>query len=255
MPIRTIIVDDEEPARNRIRKLLNSEPDIDVVAECGDGRAAVTAIGREKPDLLLLDIQMPEVDGFGVLEAIGENQRPTVIFVTAYDRYALRAFEAYALDYLLKPFNRTRFQKALQRARMQIAREQRDQVDRRLAALLKQVRAPGKYLERLVIRSAGRVVFLQAGDVEWFEACANYVRLHVGKENHLLRATMNALESQLDPERFVRIHRSVIVRINCVKELRSSFEGEYLVILQDGSRLHMSRGYRRRFDEVFQNPV
>ena len=252
MRIRTIIVDDEELARKRIRRLLDSEPDIEVVAECGDGDAAVEAVLRERPHQLLLDIQMPELDGFGLLEAIGEAWRPTVIFVTAFDRYALRAFDAYALDYLLKPFNRARFQKALQRARLQIAREQRDDVDRRLAALLQHVHAPSKYLERLVIRSAGRVVFLRADDVEWFEACANYVRLHVGKETHLLRTTMNALENQLDPEKFVRIHRSTIVRAERIKELRSSFEGDSIVILQDGSRLHLSRGYRRRFDEIFK---
>lgn len=252
MRIRTIIVDDEELARRRIRSLLDFEPDIEVVAECGDGGTAVAAILRERPHLLLLDIQMPELDGFGVLEAIGEARRPTVIFVTAFDRYALQAFEAVALDYLLKPFNRTRFQKALQRARLQIAREQRDDVDRRVAALLQHLRTPSKYLERLVIRSAGRVVFLRVDDVEWFEACANYVRIHVGKETHLLRATMNALENQLDPRKFVRIHRSTMVKVDRVKELRSTFEGDSMVILQDGSRLHLSRGYRRRFDTVFQ---
>jgi two-component system, LytTR family, response regulator len=253
MPIRTIIVDDEELARARIRRLLRAEPDINVVAECGDGPSAVAAIAREAPDLLLLDVQMPEVDGFGVLERIDEQHRPAVIFVTAYDRYALRAFDAYALDYLLKPFNRSRFQKALQRARLQIGREQRDQVDGRVAALLKSVRTASSFLDRLVIRSAGRVVFLRTDDVEWFEACANYVRLHLGKETHLLRGTMNVLESQLDPQKFVRIHRCTIVKVERIKELRSSFEGEYAVILQDGTRLHMSRSYRRRFDEVFQN--
>jgi two-component system LytT family response regulator len=255
LPIRTIIVDDEELARSRIRNLLKPEPDIEVVTECADGHAAVAAIRRHRPDLLLLDVQMPEVDGFRVLEMVGEQQRPVVIFVTAYDRYALRAFDALALDYLLKPFNRARFQKALQRARTQIAREQRDRVDERLAALLKQMHAPSRYLDRLVIRSAGRVVFLRTVDVQWLEACANYVRLHVGKETHMLRGTMNALESQLDPAKFVRIHRSTIVQLDCVKELQSSFEGEHVVVLHDGSRLLMSRGYRHRFDEVFSERV
>jgi two-component system LytT family response regulator len=253
MPIRTIIVDDEELARARLLRLLRAEPDINVVAECADGPSAVAAIAREAPDLMLLDVQMPEIDGFGVLERIDEAHRPVVIFVTAYDRYALQAFDAYALDYLLKPFNRSRFHKALQRARLQIGREQRDQVDGRLAALLKSVHSASPFLDRLVIRSAGRVVFLRTDDVEWFEACANYVRLHLGKETHLLRGTMNVLESQLDPEKFVRIHRCTIVKVERIKELRSSVEGEYAVILQDGTRLHMSRSYRRRFDEVFQN--
>jgi len=255
MPIRAIIVDDEELARSRVRNLLKPEADVEVVAECPDGHAAVAAIKKHRPDLLLLDVQMPEVDGFRVLEMVGEQQRPVVIFVTAYDRYALRAFDALALDYLLKPFNRGRFQKALQRARIQIAREQRDQVDERLAALLKQVRARAKYLDRLVIRSAGRVVFLRATDVQWFEACANYVRLHAGKDTHMLRGTMNSLETQLDPAKFARIHRSTIVQLDCVKELQSSFDGEHVVVLHDGSRLLMSRGYRHRFDEVFSERV
>jgi two-component system, LytTR family, response regulator len=255
LPIRAIIVDDEELARSRIRNLLKPESDVEVVTECAGGNEAVAAIRKLRPDLLLLDVQMPEVDGFGVLEMIGEQQRPVVIFVTAYDRYALQAFDALALDYLLKPFNRARFQKALQRARVQIAREHRDRVDERLAALLKQMRAPAKYLDRLVIRSAGRVTFLRTGDVQWFEACANYVRLHAGRETHMLRGTMNALESQLDPARFVRIHRSTIVQVDCVKELQSSFEGEHVVVLNDGARLLMSRGYRRHFDEVFSEHV
>jgi two-component system, LytTR family, response regulator len=251
MPIRAVIVDDEELARSRVRNLLKPEPDVEVVAECPDGHAAVAAIRKHRPDLLLLDVQMPEVDGFRVLEMVGEQQRPVVIFVTAYDRYALRAFDALALDYLLKPFNRARFQKALQRARVQIAREQRDRVDERLAALLKQMSAPPKYLDRLVIRSSGRVVFLRTTDVQWFEACANYVRLHAGRETHMLRCTMNSLEAQLDPAKFVRIHRSSIVQLDCVKELQSSFDGEHVVVLQEGVRLLMSRGYRHRFDEVF----
>lgn len=251
MSIRAIIVDDEELARGRVRNLLKPEADVEVVAECPDGQAAVAAIRKHRPDLLLLDVQMPEVDGFRVLEMVGEQQRPVVIFVTAYDRYALRAFDSLALDYLLKPFNRARFQKALQRARLQIAREQRDRVDNRLAALLKQMRAPARYLDRLVIRSAGRVVFLRATDVQWFEACANYVRLHTGKETHMLRGTMNSLEGQLDPAKFARIHRSTIVQLDCVKELQSSFDGEHVAVLHDGSRLLMSRGYRHRFDEVF----
>ena len=180
-------MDDEELARSRIRALLKSEPDVDIVAECGDGRKAVEAILKEKPDLLFLDVQMPEVNGFSVLEAIRNGKSPTVIFVTAYDRYALRTFEAHALDYLLKPFNRERFRKALERARLQIARESRDDVDQRVAALLKEVEGHGKYLERLVIRSSGRVVFLRVDEVDWFEGCANYVRVHVGRESPLMR--------------------------------------------------------------------
>lgn len=253
MPIRTIIVDDEELGRKRLSALLKSEADVEIVAECGDAGDANQAIAREKPDLLLLDIQMPEQDGFSVIEAMEEEQRPVVVFVTAYDQYALRAFEAQALDYLLKPFNRARFQKVMQRVRVQIARQQRDEVDERLASLIKQVRGPSKYLGRIVIRSAGRVLFLHVDDVDWFEACANYVQLHVGDKSHLLRGTMSTLEKQLDPEKFVRIHRSTIVRIDRIKELLSSFDGDYVVILRDGTRLSLSRGYRHRFDQVVES--
>src|ERR1019366_7692986 len=163
--------------------------------------------------------------GFSVLEDADERHRPLVVFVTAYDRYAVRAFEAQAFDYLLKPFNRARFQTVIQRVRVQLARKQRDDVDERVASLIKQVWVADNYLGRLVIRSAGRVLFLHVDDVEWFEACANYVQLHVGKEIHMLRGTMNAIEKQLDPEKFVRIHRSTIVRIDRIKEMLSSFEG------------------------------
>jgi two-component system LytT family response regulator len=165
----------------------------------------------------------------------------------------VRAFEAQAFDYLLKPFNRARFQKVMQRVRQQIGRKQRDEVDERLASLIKQVRGNSKYMGRIVIRSSGRVIFLHVDDVEWFEACANYVQLHVGKEVHLLRGTMNALEKQLDPEKFVRIHRSTIVRIDRIKEMLSSFDGDYVVVLRDGTRLNLSRGYRQSFDQAVES--
>lgn len=250
MAIQAIIVDDEELARSRLRFLLQAEADIEVAAECKDGRKAVEAILTWKPDLLFLDVQMPEMDGFEVLKSVPEERRPTVIFVTAYDEYALRAFDAYALDYLLKPFNRPRFRKAVQRARLQIERQNRDDVDRRLAALLQGIRYESKYLERLIIRSAGRILFLRTEDVQWFEGCANYVRLHAGKESHLMREKLGTLEARLDPEKFVRIHRSSIVKIDQIKELRSSRDGEQVVILQDGSRHRLSRGYHERFQQV-----
>jgi len=252
MPIHAVIADDEELARGRIRTLLQVESDVEVVAECSDGRTTVEAILDKSPELLFLDVQMPEMDGFEVLKLVPEGRRPAVIFVTAYDQYALRAFDAFALDYLLKPFSRARFRKAVQRARMHIGREFRDQVDQRLADLLKEIRTEGKYLERLVIRSAGRVVFLRTDDVEWFEGCANYVRLHVGKDSHLLREKISTLETRLDPRKFVRIHRSTIVRIDQIKELRSSGDGEQVVVLHDGSRLSLSRGYRERFQQVLR---
>jgi len=252
MSIRTIIADDEELARNRIKHLLQAELDIEIVAECSDGHKTVEAILEQGPELLFLDVQMPEMDGFEVLQAVGERRSLTVIFVTAYDQYALRAFEAYALDYLLKPFNRARFRKAVERARLQIARENRDRVDQRLAALLKDARTTSEYLERLVIRSAGRIVFLRTDDVDWFEGCANYVQLHVGKSTHLLREKISTLEARLDPGKFIRIHRSSIVKIDRIKEMRSSGDGEHVVVLHDGSRLSLSRGYRERFQKLLQ---
>jgi two-component system, LytTR family, response regulator len=255
MKIRTLIVDDEELARSRIRALLKGEPDIELIGECADGPAAVSKILSEKPDLVFLDVQIPEMDGFCVLEATAHAQQPAVIFVTAYDQYALRAFDAYALDYLLKPFNRTRFERALRRARQHIDREARDDVDQRVAMMLRELKSGNKYVERLVIRSAGRVVFLKVDDVAWFEACGNYIQLHVGAESHLLREKMTVLESQLDPSKFVRIHRSTIVRIDEVKELRSSAAGEHFVVLKNGSRLSASRTYQQEVMRVFQQPT
>ncbi len=252
MKIRTLIVDDEELARSRIRTLLRHESDIEVIAECADGRAAVAKLLSEKPDLVFLDIQIPEIDGFGVLEATEHAYHPVIVFVTAFDQYAIRAFDAHALDYLLKPFNRTRFERALGRARQQIERQARDEVDQRVASLLRDLRSPGKYLERVVIRSAGRVVFLRVEDVAWFEAYGNYVRLHAGNESHLLREKMNTLESQLDPGKFVRIHRSTIVKIDEVKELRSSASGDHVLVLKNGSRLSTSRGYQQALMRVLQ---
>jgi len=255
MKIQTLIVDDEPLARERIRTLLADEHDVEIIDECSNGRDAAAAIQKQKPDLLFLDVQMPELDGFGVLDQITVAKMPVVIFVTAYDQYALRAFEVHALDYLLKPFDRERFQKALQRARLQIQQAKNGEVNARVLALLEDLRAERKWLDRLVIKSGGRVFFLKVEEIDWIEAAGNYVRLHVEREVHLLRETIKNLETQLDPKKFLRISRSIIVRIDGIKELQPWFHGEHAIILQGGTQLTSSRGYREKLDELLGKSV
>ena len=255
MKIQTLIVDDEPLARERIRTLLADEHDVEIIGEGANGRDAVTSIQNRKPDLLFLDVQMPELDGFGVLDQITVAKMPVVIFVTAYDQYALRAFEVHALDYLLKPFDRERFQKALQRARLQIQQAKNGEVNARVLALLEDLRAERKWLDRLVIKSGGRVFFLKVEEIDWIEAAGNYVRLHVEREVHLLRETIKNLETQLDPKKFLRISRSIIVRIDGIKELQPWFHGEHAIILQGGTQLTSSRGYREKLDELLGKSV
>jgi len=251
--IRTLIVDDEPLARRGIRAHLKEERDVEVISECSNGREAVRAIESESPDLVFLDVQMPELDGFGVIEAINVERLPAIIFVTAYDTYALRAFEVHALDYLLKPFDGERFHKALQRARAQIERRSISDLSHRLQSLIDDLRTNQKYAERLVIKSAGRIFFLGVEEIDWIEAADNYVRLHAGRDTHLLRETMNNLESRLDPSQFLRIHRSAIINVGRIKELHTLFRGEYEVVLRDGTRLASGRGYRDRLQELFGN--
>ncbi len=249
--IRALIVDDEPLARERIRTLLRKEPDIEVIAECGDGSRAVTAIEKHRPDLVFLDVQMPEADGFDVLEAIGAEQMPAVIFVTAYDKYALRAFEVNALDYLLKPFDRARFRESLERARQQLRRARDGEVSERLLALLGSIRARQQHRERLVVREGGRIFFLRAEEIDWIEAAGNYLRLHAARQSHLIRETMAGIEAQLDPAKFTRIHRSTIVNLDRVRELLPGPHGDSTLLLRDGTRLTLSRTFRARFDERF----
>jgi two-component system LytT family response regulator len=212
-------------------------------------------IRAARPDLVFLDVQMPVLDGFGVLEAVGVEQMPAVIFVTAYDRYALRAFEYNALDYLLKPFDRERFRKALERARAHLGRSPTREDTQQLQGAVEEFRGENKSLQRLVVKSAGRVFFLRAEEIDWIEAAGNYLRLHVGKDTHLLRDTMSSLETRLDPRRFLRIHRSTMVNIERIQELQPLFHGDYVVILHDGTQLNLSRGYRHRLHEVFGKGV
>jgi two-component system LytT family response regulator len=248
--LRAIVVDDEMLARQIIREMLANDSEVEIVAECVNGREAVEAIQTHKPDLLFLDIQMPEVAGFEVLEAIKGERLPGVIFVTAYDQYAVRAFEYHALDYLLKPFDRERFEMAVSRAKSYLRRERNGELDRRIIALLEALKAESKYVERLVIKNGGRVFFLETGEVNWVEAEGNYVRLHTDKKAHLLRETISSLEEQLDPKKFLRVHRSTIVRIDSIRELQPWFHGEYHIILHNGTKLTLSRNYREQLQAV-----
>jgi two-component system, LytTR family, response regulator len=246
--IRTLIVDDEPLARERIVDMLVGDAEVAIIGECGDGLAAVAAIEAHKPDFVFLDVQMPELDGFGVLEAI--EQTPVIIFVTAYDQYALRAFEVHALDYLLKPFDRERFDKALRRAKRQIERERAGTMNRELVALLADLKSRPRPLERLVIKAGGRVFFLRVDEIDWIEAAANYVKLHAGGEAHLLRETINGLAAKLDPDKFLRVHRSIIVNLERVKEMQPWFHGDYVIIMQDGAQLTSSRNYREQLRKL-----
>ena len=250
MKIRTLIVDDEPLARERLRGLLEAEPDVEIVGECADGQQAVAAIEKESPHLLFLDIQMPELDGFGVLDAVGASRMPAVIFVTAFNQHAIRAFEVHALDYLLKPFDRDRFQTALNRARTHLQRAQTGEFSERLNALLSDMRPETKTTDRLVIKTSGRVIFLKSAEIDWIEAADNYLNLHVGAESHMLRETMNSIETRLDTSQFLRVNRSTIVNVERIKELQPMFHGDYAVILRNGTRLTLSRGYRDKLQHL-----
>ncbi|MBK9154873.1 MAG: response regulator [Chloracidobacterium sp.] len=253
MRIRTLIVDDEPLARDRVKRFLRDENDIQVIGECGNGKEAVAAIRERHPDLVFLDIQMPEKNGFEVVRSLDEGRMPAVIFVTAYDQYALQAFDVHALDYLLKPFNRDRLHRAVSHAREQIESRRIGQLDERLASLIKDLKAEKKYLERLVVKSVGRVFFLKTDEIDWIEAAGNYVKLHSGREAHMIRETMNGIEAKLNPEKFLRIHRSTVVNIDRIKELHPMFSGDYSVILRNGTELALSRNYRERLLELFEN--
>jgi two-component system, LytTR family, response regulator len=241
MKIRATIIDDEPLARKRIRRLLAEEQDITVIDECATGREAIEVIRETSPDLLFLDIQMPEVGGFDVLQSIHAERMPAVIFITAYDQHALKAFEVHALDYLLKPFKEERFKQALERARTQLAK---GGGVLGLAALIGKLRAERSYLTRFMIKSANRVVFIKANEVDWIESAANYALLHAGDKTHIVRETMQALEIKLCPKTFQRISRSVIVNLEHVKELQPMGKGQYVIILFSGKQLNMSRGIR-----------
>lgn len=252
MKIRTLIVDDMPLARERVRKCLASDQEIEIVAECKNGREAVAAIGNLAPDLVFLDVQMPALSGFGVVEIVGVELMPVVIFVTAYDEFALRAFEVYALDYLLKPFEDDRFERTLARAKREIKRRTQPSdlpgnLEARFQQLLGEVReTKPKYLKRIIVKSGETTSIVQTEDVDWLAAAGNYVELHAGKDVHLVRGRISDFEQKLDPEAFARIHRSTIINIDRIKTLHPLFNGDHLVFLDDGTELNMSRTYHEK---------
>jgi two-component system LytT family response regulator len=248
--LRVVLVDDEALARARLRRLLAGEEDVEIVGEASSAAEARRLVASERPDLLFLDVQMPGEDGFELLQSLPAAGAPAVVFVTAFDQHALRAFEVHALDYLLKPFDRERLRLALERAREALERRVPGPLDEQLRLMLQELRGEQPHLSRFVIRSVGRIVFVAAADVDWIEAAGNYVRLHIGKESHLLRETMSSLETRLDPRLFARIHRSTIVNIERIRELHHIFHGDYSVLLRDGTRLTLSRGYREQFERL-----
>lgn len=249
MKIRVLIVDDEPLGRKRIQTLLAGDPDIEVIGECSDGQEAIAAIKQNRPDLVYLDVQMPEIDGFAMLDSLAVEDMPAVIFVTAYDRYAVEAFKVHALDYLLKSFDRQRFQDSLQRAKDQILRSKKGLWKQQVKELLSDLRAQQENLTRLVVRSGGRVVFVRAAEIDWLEAADNYVRIHVRGESYLIRETLQSLADRLDQSIFLRIHRSTVVNLDRIKEMHPMFHGEYLVKLQDGTELTLSRNYKEKLTE------
>ncbi len=249
--VRALIVDDEPPAREILRRLLAADSEVELLGECGDGAEAVEAIRRLRPDVVFLDVQMPGMDGFGVLDELAAGELPLVVFVTAYDAYALRAFEVHALDYLLKPFDDERFDDALVRIKRTLHRREVDAVSRRLVALLEERGgAATSPPQRLMVRSGGRVVYLRPEEIDWIEAADYYVRLHVGGSRHLLRDSLSALEERLDPRRFARVHRSAIVNLERVRELHPGVGGSAVLVLDDGTRLPLSRRQKARFAEL-----
>jgi two-component system LytT family response regulator len=259
--VRVLVVDDEPLARRNLRVLLEADPGVVLVGEAGSGAEAVRLIEERAPDIVFLDIQMPELDGFGVVERVGPERMPVIVFVTAFDRFALRAFEVHALDYLLKPFDDARFERALSEAKLRVEQRSVSGLGERLVRLLAgregQPAAPAapppQYLTRLLIKSAGRVFFLKADEIDWVGAEDYYVKLHVGRRCHLLRETMNELEAKLDPQKFLRIHRSSIVNVERIKELQQLFNGDYAVVLHDGTELKLSRSRREQMQTLLKS--
>jgi two-component system LytT family response regulator len=241
--MKILIVDDEPLARQTVRLLVQDDPEVTIAGECS-GADAAAVIARERPDIMFLDVQMPEVDGFALLEQVGADAVPVVVFVTAYDQYALRAFDVHAIDYLLKPFDDRRFAEALQRAKEQ---RRRGQVDERLLQLIE---SRGAFVQRFLVPSREKVVLVRADDVDWIEAADYYVSIHAAGKSHLLRETMMELEKRLDPAKFVRVHRSAIVNVDRVREIHPMFRGDSMLVLEDGTQLRLSRARREEFERV-----
>jgi two-component system LytT family response regulator len=266
--IRALIVDDESLAREALLVMLSDDPEIEVIAQCRNGKEAVTVIREHSPDVVFLDIQMPEMDGFQVIEEIGAMQMPVTIFVTAYDKHALRAFEAHALDYLLKPFDHDRFDSALQRAKTFVRQQKLGEISESLLAVLQDMKlktgeSPSETdnikpykathkepIDRVVIKSGGRIYFLKIEEIDWVEGAGDYLTLHSGSQTHLIRETMGNFHAKLDAQKFLRIHRSTVVNIERIKDIRPLLKGEYVITLTSGKCLKSSRGYRHELQRL-----
>jgi two-component system LytT family response regulator len=253
MPLTVLIVDDEPLAREGLRMLLADDPEIAAVQEARNGREAVQRVREGRPDLVFLDVQMPEMDGFSVIHEIGPQEMPAVVFVTAHDQYAIRAFEINAIDYLLKPVTGERFVQSLARAKVRLRASEPDQQNQ-ILSLLETIASPTRYLNRIAVLSAGKTSFLYVEDVDWIRAAENYVELHVAQASHLLHVTMQTLEKSLDPETFVRIHRSLIVNLRRVKQIQPASHREYMLLLRSGVRLQSGRTYHDRIKALIANP-
>jgi two-component system, LytTR family, response regulator len=250
MAIRTIVVDDMELARNRLVRYLARHPDVEVIAECGDGTTAIETVRSLAPDLVFLDVQMPECDGFEVARSLGEERVPEIVFVTAFDEFAIKAFEVHAVDYLLKPFSDERLEKTLDTVRRRLQQPRAPQGAPHLSDFLRALHPLAKRQRSIIVKANGRSVVLHQNEIDWVEASGNYLKIHAGKESHLIRETMAQFEDRLAPEIFVRIHRSTIVNVSRVRELHPLFNGDQELVLRDGQRLTMSRTFRQRLMEM-----
>ena len=253
--ISALIVDDELLARKFIRRMLKHEPGWELVGEASNGKEAVEMIRAQKPDIVFLDVQMPEMDGFAVLEAVGLEQLPDIVFTTAYESYAIRAFEWHALDYLLKPFDQPRFRDAIKHAKERLHSRQQEDGRLQIGALLERINSKAAYLDRLIIKADGRITFLNTREIDWIEADDKYVHLHTGKGARMVRQTLAAMEAQLDPAKFVRIHRSTMVNVERIKELQPLFNGEYSLLLENKTKLTLSRTYKDKLFGLLGKPL
>jgi two-component system LytT family response regulator len=249
--IRALIVDDEPLARAHLKSLLRERGDVDVIGECGDGRSAIDQIRRLAPDLVLLDSQMPELDGLEVIREVGPAKMPAVVFVTAYDEHALAAFEVHAFDYILKPVSRQRFTQSIDRV-VGLIRAETPSADRPLAALIEAMRSERSALDRIAVKADGRVLFIRVGEIDWIEADDDLVRIHTGKAVHAHRSTLTHLEERLPASKFLRVHRSTLVNVDRIREIQPWFQGDWVLILNDGTRLHSGKSYRARVREYIE---
>ena len=252
MKIRTLIVDDEALGRKRVRKLLESEPECEIIGECSDGQEAVAAMRSFTPDLVFLDVQMPELNGFEVLAQLEVERLPVIIFVTAHDQFALKAFEAQAIDYLLKPFEDERFYQSVERAKAYLEGHESRKMHERLQSLVKSLSPQTRLITRMAVKTGGRIFFIKTNEIDWIEAVGNYLNLHIGSEAHLLRGRVSELEKRLDPNQFFRIHRSTIVNLDRVKEFHPLFKGDGVAILKNGTRLSVSRSCNQRLQRLLE---